>query len=245
MKIAALALASALAAVAGSAQPSLAQGTNQNSDQSRYGQDQNRTQFDQTGSRMNGGQSNPNGSMNEENDEDSYTSGQNMNGPEGDRNGPNWNGHWRNRNAENDANEPNWGNNRPGWGHPGRRMEGRMGPPWRRHMMMGRNEGANFSFRNGNARMRIHCPPNEPLQACVNAATQLLDKIGSLKSEHAAANLAGNQTNGQGSTNMQGGNGTSANPINLPGTQPGPSNAPSANLPSGVGSGAANAPGQQ
>jgi hypothetical protein len=104
-------------------------------------------------------------------------------------------------------------------------MEGRTGQ-WHRHMMMGRNQGASFAFGNGNARMRIRCPANEPLQNCINAATQLLDKISSLK------NRVENPTNGQGmsgSTGMSPSDGASdrsANPAGVPGTQSRPSGQP-------------------
>jgi hypothetical protein len=217
MKIAALALASALAAIAGSAQPGFAQSTNQNSDQSQYGQDQNRTQYDQTGSQhMNESQPNMNGSMNdeEEGDENSYTTGQNTGNPQGNQNGPNW----RNQNPDSNRGDLERG-----------RMEGRMGR-WHRHMMMGRSDGASFSFRNGPARMTVHCPSGEALQPCVNAATQLLEKIGSMK------NLRDNsQTNGRG---MSGSTGmspsedqsdSSANSTTMPGTQSIPHSQP--NLP--------------
>lgn len=209
MKITAIALASALAAIAGSAQPGFAQSSIQNSEQTQYGQDQNRTQLDQTGSRMNESQPNMRGSMNdeEEDDENSYTTGQNTDNPQGNTNRPDSSG-LRNR------------------------MEGRMGPHWQRHM--GRNTGASFSFRNGDARMRIRCPANEPLQTCVNAATQLLDKIGSLK------NVRGDsQTNGQGmggSTGMSPSDDesdSSANSSGMPGAQSVPSGQPGRNNDAG------------
>lgn len=220
MKIAAIALASALAAIAGSAQPGLAQTANQNPDQSQYGQDQNRTELDQTGSRMSGSQSNMNGSMNDEDedDENSYTTGQNADNPQRNQDGQNWSGEG-NRNSDSNRGGSDRG-----------RMEGRMSQRWHRHMMMGRNEGASFTFGNGNARMRIRCPANESLQNCVNAATQLLDKISSLKSN---ANLRGeNQTNGQdmsGSTGMAPSEG--ANSTGGLGTQFVPSGQPGSTMP--------------
>jgi|SwirhisoilCB2_FD_contig_61_6409301_length_659_multi_6_in_0_out_0_1 hypothetical protein len=196
MKIAAIALASALAAIAGSVQPGFAQSSNQNSDQTQYGQDQSRTQFDQTGSHMNESHPSMSGSMNdeEEDDENSYTTGQSSDNPQANTNRPDSSG-WRNR----------------------------MGPHGHRHM--GRNQGASFSFRNGDARMRIRCPANEPLQTCVSAATQLLDKIGSLK------NIRGSsQTSGQGiSGSSDSENENDANPIILPGSSSGSRNAPSDN----------------
>jgi hypothetical protein len=188
MKIAAIALASALAAIAGSTQPGFAQTTIQKSDQSQYGQDQNRTEFDQTGSRMNESQPNMNGSMNdeEEDNENSYTTGQNTDNPQGSQGGSSSSG-WRNR----------------------------MGPHGHRHM--GRNEGASFSFRNGPARMAVRCPPNEPLQTCVNAATQLLDKIGSLKN---VENMNGHGMSGStGMSPSDDESDSSANSTSMPGTQ--------------------------
>lgn len=40
--------------------------------------------------------------------------------------------------------------------------------------------GARFRFSRGNATIDIKCPPNEPLQNCVEAASRLIDKVHSL-----------------------------------------------------------------
>ena len=47
------------------------------------------------------------------------------------------------------------------------------------------SEGARFNFSNGDRRMRVRCPSNESVQACVQAAGQLLDKIGTLRDRNA------------------------------------------------------------
>lgn len=163
MKIAAIALASALASFS-CAQPSLAQSGNQDRDQTgqmQYGPGPH-NQF--------------RGGMGR--DQETYGQGQN------------WRQHDDWRQSDND----NW---RPD----GARMEGRMG-----HMGMGgmgshmhsrfaEEQGASFSFGNGRARMSVHCPASEPVETCVRAASQLLDKITSLRSGSAGT------TNGAGTGN--------------------------------------------
>jgi hypothetical protein len=147
MKIAAIALASALASMA-LAQPSFAQQTGNQDDQNQYG----RMQYGP------GMQDRYHGSQNRS--DDTYGQGE-------WRQNQNW------RNAENEG----WRRDREGMrGHMG--MMGMMG---RMHERFG-DRGASFSFGNGNARMSVHCPSNESVETCVRAATQLLDKIGSLKS---------------------------------------------------------------
>ncbi len=58
---------------------------------------------------------------------------------------------------------------------------------WHRHAMermwehrgfMRQNEAARFHLRRGDSVIDIRCPVNETLQVCVNAASQLLDKVG-------------------------------------------------------------------
>ena len=71
---------------------------------------------------------------------------------------------------------------------------GMMGPRMRERF--GEERGASFSFGNGRARMAVHCPANEPVQACVRAASQLLDKITSLRSSTAAAPDSSNTGSG-------------------------------------------------
>jgi hypothetical protein len=80
---------------------------------------------------------------------------------------PNWRGGGNFRNETQGQNE-NWGGGM------------RQGGP---HMRFGRfvERGAFFAFRRGDARMLIRCPATQPLQACVNAAGQLLDKVANLR----------------------------------------------------------------
>ena len=47
--------------------------------------------------------------------------------------------------------------------------------------MMRRGGGARFQFSRGDARIDIRCPQNEALQDCVQAASQLIDKVHSLE----------------------------------------------------------------
>jgi hypothetical protein len=51
-----------------------------------------------------------------------------------------------------------------------------------RHMgsMMSRGSGARFQFSRADAHIDIRCPQTESLQNCVQAATQLIDKVHSL-----------------------------------------------------------------
>jgi hypothetical protein len=46
--------------------------------------------------------------------------------------------------------------------------------------MMRRGGGARFQFSRGDAHIDIRCPQNESLQNCVQAASQLIDKVHSL-----------------------------------------------------------------
>jgi hypothetical protein len=46
--------------------------------------------------------------------------------------------------------------------------------------MMRRGGGARFQFSRGDAQIDIRCPQNESLQNCVQAASQLIDKVHSL-----------------------------------------------------------------
>jgi hypothetical protein len=205
MKIAALALASALTAAVGSAQPSFAQNIGQN-DQNQYnkdqynGQDQNDLdQYER--SDMNG--QNQGEDMNEE----SSTTGQNMSG-NNNSNGNNQYGQFQNPNDNNNSNNNNWrknrmGSNGPNWQneHHHWRMEGRMSPMWHQRMMgMMARQGARFSLSNGAARMNVQCPPNEPTQACVQAAGQLLDKISSLRSNAGASSTSSGSTGSSNAT---------------------------------------------
>ena len=168
MKIAAIALASALISVA-SAPTSFAQSGNFNDrDQSgpaQYGP---------------GAQDQFRGGMNRGQD----TFGQR----------DNWrrDGNWRDADNEGE---------RGGWHRDGM-MEGRMGrmgPHMRDRFAEDR--GASFRFGNGRARMSVHCPANESVETCVRAASQLLDKITSLRSADSAGTTSGGKV---GSTNDSG-----------------------------------------
>lgn len=165
MKIAAIALASALAAIAISA-PSFAQsGSFNDRDQAgpmQYGP---------------GGQNQFRGGVNR------------------DRDGFGMRDNWRRDDNSRTADNDDW---RGGW----RRddgMRGHMGMMGPR--MHGRfaQEGASFSFGNGRARMAVHCPANESVETCVRAASQLLDKITSLRSGTSAA-TPGSSSTGSGAT---------------------------------------------
>ena len=49
---------------------------------------------------------------------------------------------------------------------------------WREMVLMMRREGgARFHFSRGDAQIDIRCPQNETLQNCVQAASQLIDKV--------------------------------------------------------------------
>lgn len=67
------------------------------------------------------------------------------------------------------------------------------GSRWRRHHhemgggghmgmmgMMMRPRGAHFRFRRGDARIDIQCPARESLQSCVEAASELIDRVSRL-----------------------------------------------------------------
>jgi hypothetical protein len=157
MKIVAIALVSAaLIAFAG---PSFAQ-QNMNRDQSDH---MDRSQY---GSGMH--------RQFQNDEEQSGTSGQANNGSDRDN--------WRDRNSSDNR---DWGRIHR-WGMRGN-MEGRMGSMMRMHERMANaNEGAaHFRFRRGQAAIDVQCPEAESLQTCVNAAGQLLDKIGALRDRNA------------------------------------------------------------
>jgi len=46
------------------------------------------------------------------------------------------------------------------------------------HGMMMRQRGAMFRISRGDTRIVVRCDSDEPMKACVEAATTLLDKIG-------------------------------------------------------------------
>ena len=49
-----------------------------------------------------------------------------------------------------------------------------MGPP-----MMPPSRAAAFMIERGDTKIHVRCAENEPMQACVNAASALLDKVAS------------------------------------------------------------------
>ena len=90
------------------------------------------------------------------------------------------------------AGPPGEGMNRPGMtmapegdgpghmgGHMEGRMGGRMGGPGRGEMMrhMMGEKAARFDMRRGDTRIDIKCAADEPMKACVEAATALMDKM--------------------------------------------------------------------
>lgn len=106
------------------------------------------------------------------------------------------NGNWRDDNGEREG-----GRGDHQWN------EGRMGmaPMMMRHrhqMMMNAMGGAHFHFARGKARIDIRCPAQANLQACVHAATELLDKIAEL--QHGGGNTTGSATEDNDRTNGSG-----------------------------------------
>jgi hypothetical protein len=114
----------------------------------------------------------------------------NNNATTGANNGQN--GNWRDEENDNSRGDHGWHDRRMG-----------MGPMmWRRHhmMMMGALGGAHFHFARGKARIDIQCPAEDNLQACVHAATQLIDKLAELRrngeSNTGSATPGNDETNG-------------------------------------------------
>lgn len=161
MKVAVIALASA--GLIGFAQPGLAQ-QNTNRDQS------DRMDRPQYSSGMH--------RQFQNNDERSDTSGQ----------GSNWSDRndWRDRNGSDDRDRERMHR----WSMHGN-MQGRMGAMWRMHEHANANEAAHFRFRRGQAAIDVQCPQGEALQACVDAAGQLLDKIANLRDRNAQGATSG------------------------------------------------------
>jgi hypothetical protein len=107
--------------------------------------------------------------------------------------------------ANTDEPNGNWrddDNERDGWrrGHRWREDRMGMGPMmWQRHRTM-RNAmggGAQFHFARGKARIDIRCPAQANLQACVHAATELLDKIAELRNGGDTTTGSATQNNDQ------------------------------------------------
>ena len=163
MNIASFALASAVAAVIGCAQPALAQSQDQTGAANRSS----------PGSGMNGAMMNRGSMMND------MDRGNATNGAGNDQ---------RSGNRRDDEDENNSAAERGGDGNQHRRWSGndRMGMGmapmmmWRRQMMRATG-GAQFHFARGKARIDVRCSVQEDMQACVRAATELLDKIAALR----------------------------------------------------------------
>ena len=66
---------------------------------------------------------------------------------------------------------------RGGWGRDDR-DDGPRGPYGGWHG--GHRHGAGFWLRSGETRLGVRCDPNEPMRACVDAATTLLDRVRAL-----------------------------------------------------------------
>ena len=62
-------------------------------------------------------------------------------------------------------------------------QDGATGPRERMEMRMMhmRPRAAGFRLRRGDAEIDIRCAPNEPMQACVNAAGTLIDKVAAMQ----------------------------------------------------------------
>lgn len=153
MNIASLALASALAALLGCAQPALAQTQDQtgatNPSRGSVGNDAAaNNDSGRDGMTMGRGSDDRQGGMRDDNDDDSAA---------------NRSGNWNSRRQ--------WSEHRPMM----------MGPMWRRRMMlMDGAGGAQFHFRRGKARIDIRCSVQEDTETCVRAAGQLLNQIAKL-----------------------------------------------------------------
>jgi hypothetical protein len=79
-------------------------------------------------------------------------------------------------------------------GGPGMRGPGMRGPggpgmmrgPGPHHFGPPPSKGAAFSFERGDMKIRVRCAENEPMQSCVNAASALMDKVGTMAPAPAA-----------------------------------------------------------
>lgn len=154
MKTISLALASALTAVIGFAQPVLAQS------------------LDQTGS----------SSQRSAGDSDDMDRGGAMtSGESRSRDRGSWHGR-RDEDSSGPGGRTGSGGRHGGRLGEGGGMEMRRGLMERHHqMMMGAmSGGARFRFTRGDARIDVQCPAQENMRVCVAAATELLDKIVSL-----------------------------------------------------------------
>ena len=73
------------------------------------------------------------------------------------------------------------GMGREGMGRERRDHEREMGEPghggWMRHMME-REKAARFDLRRGDTHIVIKCAAGEPMKACMDAAIQLIDRVG-------------------------------------------------------------------
>ena len=81
-------------------------------------------------------------------------------------------GHWRG--------DGGWDHGGWGWGHGGWRG----GEGWQDHGWRGRRRGhhaAHFMFRSPQGNLTVKCSEDEPMRACVEAATTLLDRVQSMR----------------------------------------------------------------
>jgi hypothetical protein len=80
-------------------------------------------------------------------------------------------------------------------------MRGGMGSMWR-HDFARETGGAHFRLRRGQALIDVKCPENDSLQSCVNAITQLLDKVRTMPgpSNSSPTNGAGGALDNQGNS---------------------------------------------
>jgi hypothetical protein len=78
-------------------------------------------------------------------------------------------------------------------------MRGDMGAMWR-HRFARETGGAHFRLRRGQALLDVRCPENDSLQSCVNAISQLLDKVRTMPapSSSSPTNGAGGALDNQG-----------------------------------------------
>ena len=129
--------------------------------------------------------------------------------PSGDEDG--WGRHWRHERRGYSDNEDSEAAG-PGPGAD-RRAEGPMGPPGAPHRPPPPPPGnaARFVFQRGPARIDITCPQFFALRDCIEAATELLDKIHSLRGNAMHSGAHGRPGDG-GSPTAAPGNGNNPQP---------------------------------
>jgi hypothetical protein len=110
---------------------------------------------------------------------------------------------------------------RGGWGRDDR-DDGPRGPYGGWHG--GHRHGAGFWLRSGETRLGVRCDPNEPMRACVDAATTLLDRVRALPTSGTAATPTTSSAVGADTTPPSPGVGAAASPPTSsgPGAPPAP-----------------------